>query len=52
MFKSIRGYKTYAVMFATWASIGFSVYTGTIDLAAGVTAAIAATGLGTIRSAI
>jgi hypothetical protein len=39
-------------MFATWVSIILAVYNGTMDLDAGITAIIAATSIGTLRSAI
>jgi hypothetical protein len=52
MLTMLSGSKSYIIMVATWVSIALAVYNGTMDVAAGITAAIAAAGIGTLRSAI
>jgi hypothetical protein len=52
MLSILAGYKSYIIMVATWVSIILAVYNGTMDLDSAITAIIAATSIGTLRSAI
>jgi hypothetical protein len=52
MLSMLSGSKSYLIMVATWISIILAVYNGTMDLDTAITAIIAATSIGTLRSAI